>query len=64
MKDFSAFLDIRRYKNWAHKIRYITVCRPVLSVASLPPQAQCLSAFHPELLSVGVESQQLQEHMF
>ena len=31
MKDFSAFLVVRRYKNWAHKIsswKYLTIRRP------------------------------------
>ena len=35
MKDFSAFLHMRRYKNWAHKIsswKYLTVWRPVWPV--------------------------------
>ena len=35
MKNFSTFLDMRRYKNWAHKISswvYLTIWRPVLAV--------------------------------
>ena len=35
MKDFSAFLDMRRYKNWAHKIgslKYLTIWIPVLAL--------------------------------
>ena len=35
MKDFSAFLDRRRDKNWAHKINsweHLTIWRPVLPV--------------------------------
>ena len=35
MKNFSTFLDMRRYKNWAHKISswvYPTIWRPVLAV--------------------------------
>ena len=35
MKDFSAFLAMRRYKNWAHKIsswEYLTIWRPVQPV--------------------------------
>ena len=35
MKDFSAFLDMRRYRHWAHKIsfwKYLTIWRPVLPV--------------------------------
>ena len=40
MKDFSAFLHMRKYKNWAHKIsslKYLTVWRPVWPVHRLPP---------------------------
>ena len=40
MKDFSAFLGMRRYKNWAHQIsswKYLTIWRPVLPVF---PRAQ------------------------
>ena len=35
MKDFSALLDMRRYKNWAHKIsswEHLTIWGPVLPV--------------------------------
>ena len=35
MKDFSAFLDMRRCMNWTHKIfssKYLTIWRPVLPV--------------------------------
>ena len=35
MKDFSTFLDMKRCKNWAHKIsswEYLTVWRPVLPI--------------------------------
>ena len=53
MKDFSAFLDMRRYKNCAHKIgswKYLTIWRPVLPV--FPRAQECLiSALHLELLS-------------
>ena len=37
VNDFSAFLDMRRCKTWAHKIlswKYLTVWRPVLPVFS------------------------------
>ena len=43
MKDFSAFLRIRRYKNGAHKIsswKYLAIWRPVLPVS---PWAQSAS---------------------
>ena len=35
MKDFSVFLDMRRCKNWAHKIfskKYLTIQRPILPI--------------------------------
>ena len=43
MKDFSALLDMRRYKNWAHKIsswKYLTIWRPALTVPVPAPQPQ------------------------
>ena len=43
MKEFSAFLDMRRYKSWAHKIgswKDLTIRRPVLPVF---PRAQSTS---------------------
>ena len=49
MKDFSAFLDTKRYKNWTHKIgswKYLTIWRLVLPVSSPtapPPPAQAAS---------------------
>ena len=45
MKDVSAFLDMRRYKNWAHKIsswEYLTIQRPVLPVFPWPLSASFL----------------------
>ena len=61
-KDFSVFFfffNMRRDKNWAHKInlqKYLIVWRP----ASFSQSTECLiSALHPELLSVGMENQQL-----
>ena len=39
MKIFSAFLDMRKYKNWAYKIsfwKYLTVWRPVLPLHRVP----------------------------
>ena len=47
MKDFSAFLDTKIYKNWTHKVgswKYLTIWRLVLPVSSPtapppPPQA-------------------------
>ena len=61
MKDFSTFLQMRRYKNWGYKILYPTIWRPDLLVSPSPP-AQSASFLHPELLSGGVEGQQLQQH--
>ena len=43
MKNFSAFLDMRSYKNWNHKIfswKYLTIWRPILPVF---PRAQNVS---------------------
>ena len=63
MKDFSAFLDMGKYKNWAHKIdswKYIIIWRPpsfAMSTEGL------ISALHPELLAEGIEGQHLQLHM-
>ena len=41
IKDFSAFLDMRRYKNWTHKMdswKCLTIWRPVLPVPHPPPE--------------------------
>ena len=41
LKDFSAFLDMRRYKNWTHKMdscKYLTIWRPVLPVPHPPAE--------------------------
>ena len=64
MKDFSAFLEMRRYKNWAHKIiswEYLTIWRPVLPVF---PERRvpgfCCPSWAP---SEGAGAQQLQQHM-
>ena len=65
MKDFSVFLDVRRYKNWARKnqLPKISYCLKVCPV-SFSQSTECLiSAVHPELLSGGVESQQVQQHI-
>ena len=53
MSPWSAFLDMRRYKNWAHKIsswEYLTLWRPVLPVFPSSTE-RLISALHPELLS-------------
>ena len=64
MKDCSAFQDMRRYKNWAHKIcswEYLTLWRPVLPVSQ---STECLvSALHPQFFQGVVGGQQLQQHM-
>ena len=56
MKDFSAFLDMRRCKKWAHKIfsSEDLFCQFSQSAECLTPD------LHPELLSGGVQGQQLQ----
>ena len=62
VKDFSAFIDTRRYKTWAHKIgswKYLKICSASFSLG-----IECLIfALLSELLSGGVEIQQLQQHM-
>ena len=59
MKDFGTFLALRRCKNWAQKIfsgKYL--CEGPF--CHLPQSTECLiPALHPELLSWGVEGQQL-----
>ena len=59
MKDFSAFLHVRIYKNLksAPESIYLKTCP-----ASFPraQSASLISALHPELLSWGAEGQQLQ----
>ena len=59
MKDFNAFLDLRRYKNWAQKLSswdYLSIWRPVppvfLGHRALP---STISALRPELLSWGLK---------
>ena len=60
MKDFSAFLDMRRYKNWAHHLKTCpaSLLPPFHAPPPAPPAAsiECfISAFHSEPLSEGVE---------
>ena len=65
MKDFCAFLEMRRYKNWAHKIgswKYLNYRKSCSAV--FPQSTECLIfALHPELFSGSVEGQQLQQHL-
>ena len=53
MKDFSAFLDMRRCKNWTHKSLeniYLKTC-----IASFSQSTDCLIPdLHPELLTAVV----------
>ena len=61
MKDFGAFLDMQRYKNWAHKIlkasNYLKTARSPLPPT---PSTECLvSALHPKLFLGGVENHKL-----
>ena len=64
MKDFSAFLGVRRYKNWAYKIsfwEYLTIWRPFLQVF---PEHRVLHVWSPPWVPFsGYWSQQLQQHM-
>ena len=59
------FLDMGRYKNWAPKIsswKYL----PENVSCQFPPASRTeglISVLHPELLSWGVEGQQLQQDM-
>ena len=58
MKVFSAFLEVRRCKNWTHKImsNYLKTCS-----ASFCLSTECLtSALHPELLLGSIH---VQKHM-
>ena len=61
MNDFTAFLDIRRCKNWAHKIcswKYITSVG--LFCQFFPEHTECfIPDLHPKLFSVGVEGLRL-----
>ena len=60
MKNFSAPLDTRRCKNWAHKIsNYLKTCSASFSQST----ERLIPDLHPELLSGGVEVQQLQRLM-
>ena len=63
IKDFSAFLDMRRYKNWAHKISSWKYLSEDLFCQFFPEHRVPHFCSPPELLSGGVESQQLQQHM-
>ena len=63
MKDFSAFPDVRRYKNWVHKIDSWKILSEDLFCQFFQSIECLISALHPELLSGGAESQQLQLHM-
>ena len=61
MKDV---LDMKQSKNWAHKTgssKYLTIYRFVLQFCQ--STENLISVLHPELLSGGVENQQLQRHM-
>ena len=53
--DFSAFLDRRRYKNWAHKAPENIYLSKDLS-SQFSGSTECLiSASHPELLQAVLE---------
>ena len=65
MKDFSAFLDVRRCKNWAQKNQLLKrpnalkTCSARYSSSAEAP----IPGLHPELPSGDVKGQQLQQHM-
>ena len=64
MKDISAFLDMGRYYNWAHKISTCKYLSEELSCQFFPVEKlEYLIALHPELLSGVVEGHQLQQYM-
>lgn len=75
MKDFTAFLDIGRYKiglirigSWKYLSEDLSyqsppLPRPKPAQFSSVTQSVLISALHTELLSKSVESQQLQQHV-
>lgn len=62
MKVFSAFLEVRRCKNWTHKIMS-NYMKTYPSSFSKAQSASYLLSTHPELSSGDVEGQQLQKLM-
>ena len=56
---------MRRYKKWAQKNQLLKISNYLKTCsARFSRSTECLvSALHPELLSQGVEGQQLQQHM-
>ena len=63
MKDFSALLDMRRFNNWVHKISSWKDLSEDLFRQVFPEHRGSYFCPHPELLSRGVESQQLLQHV-
>ena len=69
MKEFSAFLDMRRYKNWAHKIssleylNYLKTCLASFSLSMACLISAVLRLLLFEVLSGSVEDKQLQQHL-
>ena len=62
MKDFSAFLDMRRCKNWAQNLllqisNYLKACSASFSQST----EYLIPDLHPKLLSGGVEGQRSQQ---
>ena len=58
MKDFSAFLDRRRYKDWTQE-NFLKISEDLFY--QFAQSTECLTPdLRPELLSGGVEGQQLQ----
>ena len=60
---FQWFLDLGIYKNWAHKIAPKNIYLKTCSASFVQSTDHLISAVYPELLSGGVESQQLQQFM-
>ena len=61
MKDFIAFLDVRRCKNWARKISSWKYLFEDLFCQIFQSTEYLISDLHSELLLGGVEGQQLQQ---
>ena len=55
MKDFIAFIDVRRHKNWAHKNQLLRISIERLSCQFSWGTEGLVSALHPELLQEVLE---------
>ena len=61
MKGFSAFLDMRRCKDWDHEIIPENILLSKDLLHQFPCSTECLT-LHPEFPSGGVEGRQVQQH--